>query len=396
MKILTYGYYDDFANFFLNLRDYHQKLYSNTEYSFLTPNLSGYNTWSDANKFLLNPSLFGTANFELSELEFTEITALYTLQAKEHNIKHIKKKCSLVNDILNTLEPDIIIISGDVRPNPKIISILAKKKGIPVLFFEQGPLKTTLISKSGVTANHIPYLPLGQIKKKKPYSFIMKKYNPYRIKRLWDLLQIFTTDPETEFNFLSILRRYSKKSHSQSYVNIKKRRILFSLQVPNDINWIFHSNFHNISQLMKYLSMLLPNNIDVVFREHPMFQGSYDNELYTMITLRDNFYLDGKATVEWGKYDAMITVNSLMTFEAISAAVPVGLLGKSCYANMATDCSSYSKLSLFVSKVLAGECKAPSNEEQKHYIKNSFISGHFRAITTELLHQIVMIIEEEK
>lgn len=401
MKILVYGYYDDFANFFLNLRDYHKKINLNSEYYFLTPNISGYVTWDDNRKYFLKSKLrvsqHNTSKNVINDV--VSIDALNILRAREISVNKILGKILSVRRVIEDVLPDIIIISGDSRPNSRVIKTLAAELGIRVLYFEQGPLKTTLISDCGVTANHNPYSNESYPSKVLSNNTI-KDYNPSRWQRYLDIFQVFSKDEESNFDISLMLKKFKKSKFPQLTKPKSPRvRMLVVLQVPDDINSIFHGNFFNILQLIKYIDKVTPKWIEVVFREHPMYRGSYDSGIYDYILRNERFILDSALPgipVDWSDYFSMVTVNSLMTFEAINNNVPVALLGQSSYANLVSYCHDFEALSHFISRSSEGHILAPSKNEIDEYMGASYLPGHYRSITNELLSKIVSKIEGKK
>ncbi len=394
MKILVYGYYDDFANFFLNLRDYHKKINIKSEYHFLTPNISGYVTWDDNRKYFLNSKSLTSqskpAKVEINNL--INIDALSILRGRKASVNKIIGKIVNVRRVIERVLPDIIIISGDSRPNSRVVKNLAGEYGIRVLYFEQGPLKTTLISDSGVTANHIPYSNENYSSKVLSENSI-KDYNPGRWQRYLDIFQAFSKDEESNFDISLMLKKF-KQSNFPKLTNPKclRARMLVVLQVPDDINSIFHGNFFNVFQIIKYIDKVTPKYIEVVFREHPMYRGSYDSAIYDFINGNRRFILDSASPgipVNWSDYFSMVTVNSLMTFEAIQNNVPVALLGQSSYADLVTYCHDFEALHDFIHQSSEGHISAPSKKEIDEYIEASYLPGHYRAITNELLSKIV-------
>jgi capsular polysaccharide export protein len=394
MKVLVYGYYDDFANFFLNLRDYHKTENPNVEYHFLTPNYSGYVTWNDANRYLM-----GGRRYSLSCEYDVDFIASYNLLFDGKISKDkICKKISFVEYLFHKIEPDLVIISGDSRPNSRVVMEVAKKYSKKIFYFEQGPLKTTLFSDTGVTANHIAYSGSNNLQSSK--NFEVKEYNIGRKQRFLDVLQVFSSDSEASINIVNSFRKLVKFNGKK--LNLKdspgcQYKILFALQVPEDVNSVFHGAFYDTFQLIRYLDAIVPDYFEIVFREHPLFKGSYERELYEYISKSDRLSLDPSylgEPVDWSCYCCFLTLNSLMSFEAVSNGKPVGVLGRSCYSDMVNQCQNIDDLLDFLDKAIKGECASPSSVQLDRYMNDSFEKGHYRNITEGLLASVVAKLED--
>jgi capsular polysaccharide export protein len=396
VKVLIYGYYDDFANFFLNLRDYHRCIDQNAEYYYLTPNISGYITWNDANKSLLGRASPG----EQGDYDYQFIEAYNTLSGVKCSRYTTECKLSYIARLLNDYCPDVIIISGDSRPNSRIIKLLAEANRIRCLYFEQGPLGTTLLSLTGVTANHIPYSRRRISTNSHEVDYQVVTYNKKRWQRYADIFQMFSSDPEAALD-LGVVRKklFSKKAVvGNSEVKGQRYRLLFALQVPDDINSLFHGPFSSAEQVIRYLGSVVTENVEIVVREHPMYKGSYDNALYEYINNHPNLVLDKPVlgvSVEWSKFVGFVTINSLMTFEAVRAGVPVAVLGRSCYGDLVTECYSIESLKKYIDDCKNKVIPNIDDETLSQYLNSTFFKGHFRNPTKELLAEIVEEIRGE-
>ncbi|UTW49489.1 hypothetical protein [Bacterioplanoides sp. SCSIO 12839] len=401
MRVLVYGYYDDFANFFLNVRNFHKAINKEAEYFFITPNISGYLTWDDSNKYLIG-SKFKFIKNKKSSYErsiLADINALSILEGKDANDTIAQKKLDEIGDVFCKFVPDVVVISGDSRPNSRVVRFWADQRNIRMLYFEQGPKGTTLISPYGVTANHIAYSIDNEYSMPSVTPDLVT-YNPNRWQRYLDVLQMFSSDLESRFDLAMMLRKKNnKKPMKLTPAKNIKSRLLVVLQVPKDINSIFHGKFFSINQLVIYLDKTVPKEVEIVFREHPMYRGSYDKSLYEYISNGDRLLLDSAEAgvpVRWGDYFSMITVNSLMTFEAIDHGVPVALLGRACYGGLASNCEFHNDLKEFLLSTYKKDKSVPDSDEIERYLKNTFLPGHYRSATKELLSNVAYRIEGTK
>ena len=401
MKILVYGYYDDFSFFFSRLGEYHARRNSEVEYYFATNNLSGYFSWPSNNKALILPHFLRkkTENSSFSSKQIREMGEYYLLNFLEIPFSKINSKVNFIESIINKVNPDKVILSGDVRPTSKIIQYCIKRRNCDIWFFEQGPLKTTVFSKSGVNANLLPNNLPNRLANKIEEDSIKISSTQKRYYRLLDVLQSFSSDPEASFNISVMLHKFfrrAKNCRSKAIEKRGKKIVLLALQVPDDINFTFHSSFATMLQLLKFILSNLPKNILLIIREHPMYKGSYGDNVYNLVENHKQAFLDANCPgegVEWDHIDGFLAVNSLMVFEAIEKGTPAGMLGRATFSSLVEDCQSQQRLRDFFSKISNNQLSAPSALVITDFIDRTYLKGHFREPTEGLFLKMTQLLE---
>ena len=394
IKILVFGYYDDFAHFFNELRRYHQSM-SDVKYIYVTNNMSGYLSWPTRDRYLLRPISVLASKNQNGEFEY----ALGMLQQQlsklriNHSAVSYLPKIRQINTILNVEKPDLVIISGDSKPSAFIFKTLCSGKKIPMRFFEQGPSGTTVFSKTGVLLNQcdtIDVHTLADIVEKPINRLESRKY------RYFDLLQIGSPDVEKSQlrDKISLGKFNNLLSRSEELKKHEGKCLLLALQDPDDVNFLSYSGFGCNESLIHFTLEALPSGWSCIIREHPKCRGQYSKEVYRLIERNDSAILDStkKPVAYWENIDAFVCVNSLMAFEAVDRSVPVFILGQSVYSNLFETPRTVEELNDGLKKNIASS--SVSKEKTDEFIRRYFYKGHFRKPTMQLLDGLIHSMEQ--
>lgn len=407
-KILTMGYYADFSRFFKQIADETKKINKNIEFLHIDLFLSGY-IYSVLNgqKSIYLPvqksrsagySLKKDSNFFKKFITYHQ--RLVPSLNEEKLINQAEKYFTYINELLSNYQPDLIIISGDSRMPAEILHYLAKQKKIKIACFEQAPLGRTIIDLQGVNANSsFRYLDRETIEgyPVENYHIISQsKWKKYKFFRLVDLIlekflpftvpieQIRPVRKKINYNqYRFLLEDKSKVSESFSGA----RKLLLVLQVPDDVNMIYHSPwFSSHYKIVKEVANNLPINTILIVREHPLFKRLYEQEMYDYIKDNPKVFFDNSSSLDIAinQSDMVVVNNSTVGLESIEKGKKVVVLGNSYY-DFSALCYKYGggDLNDFLTNALNGiEPEELYREKYLSYLFNHvFIRGHFRDLS---------------
>jgi capsular polysaccharide export protein len=262
---------------------------------------------------------------------------------------------------------DFLISSGDSRILPSCLIHIARSYGVKIIYFEQGPFGTTIFDEIGVNAA-VSFEPkknsLTKDEEVKLSDFINHRSNSKQIKyfevekksvleRLNTLLTYFClyripilekfmpADLLTGQSFASKLHvEFLKKLN----INRKNNTSLMSphntvsifLQVPVDAQLIDHSPYLNcFYQMTSEVINNLPNDTEIVIREHPFYRGNYDKRIYSLVKAHANVSLGN----DYNLYDLIsssklcVLINSTIGIEAMLLGKKVFTMGMSYYSH---------------------------------------------------------------
>lgn len=367
MKILCIGYYDKFSRFFDYLRKDFQKKETVSEFKIFNMYLSGTlyewlrfrkSNWISFDAWMLSRKRLKTYKQSLKEsnhykdFDLEQIISM-NINTKHHNPKDLFYQTMGYIDILeNQLENiDLLLMIGDSRLPFEIAKQLAKKKSIPIYYFEQGPFSSTFIDTKGVNANasiryYTPNGTFDEAKQQKISPFLNrtknKKYNRSPIYRSLDYLlelifsRTFIFPPDLRIDNPLLINRTKivkfKKFNQNSLVN--NNIFLLVCQVPYDVNMTHHSPFYkNHYDILKDVHQNLPENSILVIREHPIYKGKYEEKFYKYIVNNSNIYIDTNKKLDpiLNISNAVIVNNSTVGLEAISKFKSVLVLADAYY-----------------------------------------------------------------
>lgn len=321
----------------------------------------------------------------------------YRFRVNERRLK--AQACAYIDvwqKYLSKYRPDVLICSGDSRMFVEtllaVVHDLAPK--VSVWFFEQGPLGTTIIDKSGVNAN----CSFRDGFKREVYeggwaaylndlsSRRQKKYRRNPVYRGADYVFGWLASRWWMPDLYSVLRPVKGvevvSNLVEKYQGCTKERFLLVLQVPQDVNMIYHSPlFANHYEMLSNVYNALPAGCELVVREHPLYKGKYEQQLYDFINT-NNLVLDNDTPLADAMSSSNVVVvnNSTVGIEAIASGCKVVVLGDSYYDR--SGCCTKVKSVTDLPSVLDEARNFTDECDRDSYLiglfQNCFIEGHFR------------------
>ncbi|NRD24568.1 hypothetical protein HNV10_15040 [Winogradskyella litoriviva] len=368
MTVICIGYFDKFSRFFLDIEK-HLKINSKTSIHFkiYSIHISGFlytlfrlkfSSWITLKAWFLVQKKQKTYKRIINSSElFKEISYLNCIQFhKALNSKISKTALKLQAlayiDIFEkrfTIEkPDYLLTLGDSRLCVEIAVAVAKKHNIKVYYIEQGPVNTTFFDDEGANANlsirNKSALKVQNNAKKyndKPLNSFAKKYNRSPFYRgmdvLFSILFEKTTICPPDIKFTDVVQRLTKRNKNSAiaFENTSQPIALLVLQVPLDVNMIYHSpHFKSHNEIVKSVYDNLPKSVKLIVREHPLYVNKYDNELYKFINT-NHILIDNTTSLNSALKTAKIVIvnNSTVGVEAILNYKTVVVLGNAFYDN---------------------------------------------------------------
>ncbi len=377
-KILAIGYYDDYARFFLYIEKELKLAKTNLSFCYINIYLSGF-LYTLFNKFRITTLISYKAGFNVwlykkkylkciekidyKGVDLNEITKFDTKlnNYDDNKINSLKlQACAYIDiviDIFESYKPDLLLLSDDSRLVIEIMNHFAKFYEVKVLYFEQGPFGTTIFDNKGVNANasiRDVKLDASELnfseKSVKIINFLertkSKNYRRIPFYRGMDYIAQFILS-KTSFFPIDLKNGKIKVVNKDLYslvldkkINLKildendKLNILLVLQVPFDVNLVYHSPlFENHYEIVKNVHEAMPSNCNLIIREHPLYKSRYEKELYEMIKNEPNVYIDVESKLnEMILKSSMVVVNnSTVGIESIAKFKNTIVLGNSYY-----------------------------------------------------------------
>jgi len=414
MNILTVGYYDDFARFFLAIKKELKENNTSVKFKYLSLYLSGY---------LYFLGKFEKASFLSLKVRINSIInrkKYYAIMSKDDTYKNIDltkviqyherlgnvdkdslklqaiSYIDMIEKELLEYKPDILILSGDSRMSIEIFNIKAKELNIKIYYFEQGPFGTTIFDSKGVNANASIRYEVYQnneqlaIEAKTRDFFKRKRSSKYKRNPFYRgsdyIFQFFFKN--TGLLPIDIQMEKENKFLPKEYKNITDRLLedkmifLLILQVPYDVNMVYHSPFYNNHfDIVKDIYNELPYNSQLLVREHPLYKGKYEKELYQFM-LKNHIALDKKDLYQSiDNANVVIVNNSTVGIEAISRFKPVVVLGNSYYDNdnLCIKLKDKKELAnLLINAINFKVNKVSIFNFLNNFLNNYLIDGHFK------------------
>ncbi|MBE8607848.1 hypothetical protein [Vibrio sp. OPT10] len=413
MNVFFIGYYDDFSRFFLTLKHSFKKYDKDINVNYYSLYFSGFLYWLIRSRGVTLISFKAMFLSFIKKRQYNKVDDNYRgidvglmidyhvkLGVNPNNLK--RQACAYVDVLFNEfekLDPKIVICSSDSRLIAEVLKGIAKKYNTQLFFFEQGPYGTTVIDKFGVNANssirgfvsgenRIIDRQVSEINEfpKRENKLKYKRFFLYRLcdfflERILNPIDFYPVDitKSTSFNLIKPTSNISKNNLSNS----KKRKFLLILQVPFDVNMVNHSPFFsNHYEIVKSVSEALPENSELIIREHPLFYNKYELDLYNYID-KHSLILDSSTPLDEAinNCDVVIVNNSTVGLEAISLNMPTVVLGDSFYdsSEICIKLDSIARLNICLRQAL--EFKIDKSKKigflDKYYFDYLF-EGHFR------------------
>ncbi|MCT4643203.1 MAG: hypothetical protein N4A33_13010 [Bacteriovoracaceae bacterium] len=401
MKILSFGFYDDFSSFFYDIEKANKG-----DYHHISSHLSGFLGYKGKKKscllFSRNKNVYDHLDsclvFHRDEKYFSKNRSKYLKSASRY-YDHFKEK-------IKEIEPDVVLISGDSKIPSKVLSLICKENAIKCFYFEQGPFRTTMIDPVGVNAfSSIAKnwdIDTGNSEKElveKIQSFIKRKKNQRKKRKFWlrgldfclnlPLLNLLIPLDLREQNIIDVILdrlklSIQKKTNKENPAKVSKE-VLLALQVPHDANLIIHSpNYKNHAQILEETIRGLPLGWKVLVREHPLYKNGYESELYNIINQNKDVVLDQNlaAIDSIDRVDAIIVNNSMLGVESLLSNKLILALGNSYYMDVVTKVKDADEIRLALEENNILILKRLTF--MYNFCYNYLFDGHFRDISAEL------------
>ncbi|TBN05626.1 hypothetical protein EYD45_04955 [Hyunsoonleella flava] len=372
MKVLCIGYYDKFSRFFIGIKKELKKEFPGLEFKIKSIFFSGFfyafirNTSSSFLPFkswlnvLFNKKKYLTTlnksivykNINLESLIYYHVKLNTTISKRDLLLQAMSYLDILDKEFIKH-KPNIVLLIGDSRLAIEVTKTLAKVYNSKVYYIEQGPFGTTFFDAKGVNANASikDFVINNKVEKNSSKELLIssfinrskqEKYRRSLFYRSCDYLfnllfkSTIIFPPDLSFTDTFQFPKKTKKSLAQLKPNktINQSIFFLILQVPLDVNMIYHSTFKNHFDILKKVYESLPNNAQLVIREHPVYKGKYEKRLYDYAKLNSIAFDTTNNIREILEIASVVVVNnSTVGLEAIAKYKPTVVLGNSYYAN---------------------------------------------------------------
>ncbi|URQ59610.1 hypothetical protein LQ939_12550 [Pantoea alhagi] len=409
IDVLTIGYYADFARFFDLIAKRSLQINSKLTFQHINLHLSGqvYSFIHRQKAFYLPYRAHKTKsdknNLSSQEKAFYRQFISYHIRLvpkinEDELILQARKYFNYLKFFFDKTQPKLIILSGDSRMPAEIILFLAREMGVKIIHFEQAPLGRTILDPQGVNANcsfKDANVFASHTQPVKPVNFVRrKKWQGYKKYRAIDILvekfapslqSIEHKRPVRKVVDNQCYQLATTKSYKLSEIAGKKIFLLV-LQVPDDVNMIYHSPwFSNHFDIVKAVYHALPDDSILIIREHPLYKRLYEDLLYIFIGEHKNVFFDQSDSLNQAISNCKVVVvnNSTVGLEAIELGKPVVVLGNAYY-DECEFCIKYQGKDL--KGILRAALDMPSlegNKREKYLsflFNDMFIDGHFRDV----------------
>jgi len=355
LKVITLSYYHPMARFFCAIEDEWRRIDKDVEFLHVAVFPSAFLYFALHGRKVKAPtwrSLFSW--YSSQEIDENTIDSMIGFHSADPAItkkeifnlkKHARKSIFQTHKILKKYNPDIAIVSGDTRLPAEILTFLLKSTEIPIWYFEQGPYGTTIIDNQGVNANcsfrfDLAEIPFGK-ECKSDFKFEKKVRWNNKFYTLFDKVAIWQGNisgfvpPDIrgyvlrpiDKSIYSVLTRATPKNWSQ------KQTVLLALQVPEDANNIYHNPLHlNDCSLIKFVTDALPDDWNIIVREHPLYRKKYSAKFYQLVMSNERLCLS-KSSLDDDMNAAgfTVTINSMTGLDAYLKGHKVAVVGDSFY-----------------------------------------------------------------
>lgn len=433
MKILTTTYFKDFARYFNYLEDQFNYFEKDLDCYNVSIYPCSYHYWKKHNKHsillpkyvskiiikniddILDQNVYKKIDLEKIINFNYQSQLMYEYDKKKELKTQAIKYIEFFDNLFKTTKFDLFISSGDSRMLVEISVLLAKRYGVKVYYFEQGPFGTTMIDKKGVNCN-ISFMDRKELSsiidesKLKKYidnykNHKKEKYWKYEkrdiIDKYYDLKTFYwmypckylnsfvPIDTQMGSSFFSNIIPIFKNKFFQNKKNRTKEvfpdnTVTFIMQVPIDAQLIDNSPLYSdFLSMLKDIYKALPKGYGLVIREHPNYLNKYDERIYEYINSKDNIYLLNNVSLDetLKKSKLIILNNSTVGIEALTYYKTVLTLGDAYYnrKNVTYNLKSKSDLGILMQNAL--ENPIDKNEINKflyNFIFDYLIQGHFQ------------------
>ncbi len=381
INILTTTFSADFARYFNYLEENFEKIVANVTCYNISIYPSAHFQWKKYQKHsILLPSYVLNDKKNLQKIpnnykginldEIISFSYKTQMMFNRNNSKELKQQAiryiDYFEDLFENNKFDLYISSGDSRMLIQIADYFAKKNGVKIFYFEQGPFGTTILDEKGVNCNisFIDRKALNENIDKFKLTDYIKQYYTNKPKNYWKSYKKTFTEkvisllsfmwmypPKTLYNYFPIDTQLGNsfwenikpillnKIYSKSKVNkvdtkLPHKYIAFIMQMPTDAQLIENSPLYNsFDEMLTHIYASIPKGYNLLVREHPNYRGKYSQDLYDFIKSHDNIYLDNDTSLIKTIQNAQLLIlnNSTVGIEALSYYKTVLTLGNAYY-----------------------------------------------------------------
>ena len=417
MKILSIGYYDDFARFFLELKKELKSKNRKIDFVYFSLYLSGFIYFilrlHKASFFSFKvfvKQVFNSKKYsQICKSEVTHYKGVDLQKVISYHIFLDPKKSNsykkqalayidFFNEYFTSRKIDLLLLSGDTRMCIEIADFFGKKNDITTYYFEQGPFGTTIWDSKGVNANAslrgelfkacpVKARKFDEVKlffdRKRSNKYFRNPFyrgSDYVFQYLATLLRIFPIDIKIDKNAKVTNNSYQKLKRDKP----KENNFLLILQVPIDVNMTHHSPyFNNHYDIVKTVHQSLPHGYSLSVREHPLYKNRYETSLYDYM-LQNKIFLDCDNLYNSLDQATVVVVNnSTVGIEAISRYKKVVCLGNSYYDSSEISLKYTGEDNTPLKELLIAALDYKINEDKvvdflHHFLYDFLIDGHYR------------------
>ncbi|OBQ55553.1 hypothetical protein JJL45_07255 [Tamlana sp. s12] len=374
MNVTCIGYFDKHSRFYLDIRKELRKTRNNLSFKILSICFSGFlynfiryrscqwpplKVWIQASKNKKKYKEIINKTDVYDGINYKKLISYHINLNQNISETQLLLQCLAYIDFFKAYfrkhQTDTLILLGDSRLIIETCVAVAKKLEIKIFYVEQGPFNTTFFNDVGANANAVisethTKASFSEIKqevdklissvapKKQKRSFIYRGFD-FIFSILFEKTKLYPPDLKHTDTFPILFKR---KKEEHVIINPNNNIILLILQVPMDVNMIYHSPyFNNHFSILKSVHENLPQKTQLVIREHPVYRGKYEKALYQYASKHDIKFDNASSLKEALAYSNLVVVNnSTVGIEAISLKKSVVVLGKSYY-NSTKICISY-------------------------------------------------------
>lgn len=307
-------------------------------------------------------------------------------------------------DVFDKEKPDFVISEPVANVFLYAAWLVCKEAGIPYIGLQQARINNRLFitdhpfhNPQGirVLSEHELPAPLGLVQNEKPTYVIDQKTNydyffwkiRYFCELLYsglrgDVIDIYKTSISKYFLKLLIWRLRRKVNSMRLRYSYRfdkliggNRYFVFPLHFRPEASTSILSPFYNNElEIIKNISMSLPEDVMLVVKEHPAAFGIRDVSFFDSVRLFGNVLVLGPEEnvgrlIEGSS--GVITISSTMGFEALQKGKPVAVFGNVFYSNYGncTQLRSYHEIRDFIKKALStsSSLDAESREIVSYY-----------------------------
>ncbi len=283
-------------------------------------------------------------------------------------LSSIKEWPSFLENTLNQLNIDIIILFGDCRLMHLIAREIAHKKGIKIIVFEEGYVRPNYITMEEFGVNNYSSLPRNpDFYLEQPLREIESPQNVtnrFFYGTLWAILYYLSSallrrwfrhyKHHRPLNLLEIapwIRSFWRKGmyavkergiHAELVSTLSGKYFLVPLQVHNDAQLFYHSQYNSIEQFIREIinsfATCAPLDTYLVIKHHPMDRGyrDYSNMLQS---LADSYKVNGRLYYIHDRHlptllkhaKGVVLINSTVGLSALYHDVPLKVCGRAVY-----------------------------------------------------------------